>query len=81
MIVFSAGTIVPVDVRGSRKASELRAYHEAVSKYLDTGDEEPLRRFTGKTVAGAEYETDPDVLDEMARRRQLTIESIYQLVA
>jgi hypothetical protein len=80
MVVYSAGDVVAVDVRGSRKASEVGAYHNAVRHYLDTGDEGPLRRFAGKTVAGVEYEADPDVLDEMARRRQLNVESIYQLV-
>jgi hypothetical protein len=59
----------------------LSAYFHAVGHYLDTGDEEPLRAFQGKSVGSFEYETDPDVLDEMARRHQLDIESIYQLVA
>jgi hypothetical protein len=81
MVVHSGGEVVLVDVRGSRKASEVGAYHSAVRHYLETGDEEPLRRFAGKTVAGFEYETDPDFLDEMARRGQLSIESIYQAVA
>jgi hypothetical protein len=81
MVVYSGGAIVDVDVRGSRKASELSAYHSAVRHYLDTGDEEPLKRFQGKSVGGFVYETDPDVLDEMARRRQLDTESIYRLVA
>lgn len=81
MIVYSGGAVVPIDVRGSRKASEVSAYHAAVRHYLDTGDEDPLRHFVGKTVAGVEYETDPNFLDEMARRRQLDVESIYQLVA
>jgi hypothetical protein len=81
MFVNSGGEKVPVDVRGSRKASELSAYHRAVANYLATGEEEPLRAFAGKSVAGVEYETDLDVLDEMARRRQLNIESIYQFVS
>ena len=80
MIVYSGGAVVPVDVRGSHKATELSDYHRAVGRYLDDGDEESLRAFYGKTVDGVEYETDPDVLDEMARRGQLDIESIYQLV-
>jgi hypothetical protein len=81
MVVYSGGSIIDVDVRGSRKASQLSAYHLAVRHYLDTGDDEPLARFRGKSVGRHEYETDPDVLDEMARRRQLDIESIYRLVA
>jgi hypothetical protein len=81
MYVFSGGQMVPIEVRGNRKASEVSAYHNAVSHYLDTGDEGGLRVFLGKTVSSVEYETDPDVLDEMARRHELTIESIYQAMA
>lgn len=81
MFVNSGGLVVPVDVRGSRKASEVSAYHRAVRRYLDSGDDRDLNRFASRTVAGVEYETDPDVLDEMARRGQLSIESIYQAVA
>ena len=80
MYIFSGGEIVPVTVRGSRKASEVSAYHHAVRYYLDTGLTDRLRPFVGKTVDGVEYDTDPDVLDEIARRGQLSIESIYQLV-
>jgi hypothetical protein len=80
MIVYSDGKVVEVDVRGSRKASELGAYHAAVSVFLATGDEEALRPFEGRRVGGYAYETDPTVLEEMARRGQLDMESIYQLV-
>jgi hypothetical protein len=81
MYVHSGGATITVDVRGSHKASELSAYHRAVGHYLRTGDDDALSRFTGKSVAGVEYETDLDLLDEMARRGQLDVESIYQLVA
>ena len=81
MFVFSNGQIVPVDVRGSRKASELARYHQAVRHFLNTGDGTLLTAFEGRSVAGRPYETDLDVLEEMARRHQLDIESIYQVVA
>ncbi len=81
MYVFSGGQKVDVDVRGSRKASELSSYFSALNLYLNTGDDSRLRPFTGKSVAGFEYETDVDVLDEMARRGVPSIESIYQAVA
>jgi hypothetical protein len=80
MVVYSNGAVAEIDVRGSRKASELSAYHSTVRHFLDTGDENGLRRFEGKRVAGAPYETDPSVLEEMARRGQLDVDSIYQLV-
>ena len=75
------GRVAAVDVRGSRKASEVSTYHAVVRRYLETGNDDALRAFVGKTVGGVEYEADPDALDEMARRGQLTIESIYQTVA
>ena len=81
MVVYSNGEIVEVDVRGSRKASELGAYHSAVGLFLATGDENALRRFEERRVGGVPYETDPRVLEEMARRGQLDMESIYQAVA
>jgi hypothetical protein len=81
MVVYSSGTITDIDVRGSRKASEVGAYHAAVRYFLATGDESALRRFEGRRVAGVVYETDPAVLEEMARRGQLDVDSIYQLVA
>jgi hypothetical protein len=80
MVVNSDGQMVAVDVRGSGKASEVSAYHRAVRHYLETGDYYDLDRFADKSVGGVPYETDPSVLEEMARRRQLDIESIYQLV-
>jgi len=80
MFVNSNGEVVPVDVRGSRKASELSRYHFAVEHYLATGDDIPLLQFAGKSVGGLPYEIDGTVLEEMARRGQLNIDSIYQLV-
>jgi len=80
MYVHSGGETIAVDVRGSYKAAELSDYHRALGHYVNTGDDQPLRAFFGKTVGVYEYETDLDVIDEMARRGQLDIESIYQLV-
>jgi hypothetical protein len=81
MHVYSNGRKLTIGVRGSHKASELSDYHHAVGIFLDTGEESLLRRFVGKSVAGVPYETDPDVLEEMARRGTLDMESIYELVA
>ena len=81
MFIYSNGQIVPVDVRGSRKASELAHYLLTVRHFLNTGDSSSLHNYEGRSVAGRTYETDPSALEEMARRRQLDIESIYQVVA
>ncbi len=62
-----------------RDASTLGKYWAAVSQYLETGDESRLRQFTGKSVAGLELETDPDVIDERYARGELEFEDIYEL--
>ena len=63
MYVFSGGQRVPIDVRGSRAASQVGAYHQAVKHYLSTGDDRGLQRFHGKRVGGVEFETDLDEFD------------------
>ena len=80
MRIHSDGRTIEVDVRGSSKASLVAAHHNAVQHYLETGDVGALDPFINKTVAGRRLETDPDVLDEMARRNSLDIDTIYQLV-
>lgn len=80
MYVYSAGRAVPVDVRGSRVASVVGAYHAAVRRYLSTGDDSSLAKFAGKRVGGVELETDLDVIDELARRGEFDFESIYRMV-
>ncbi len=81
MYVYSAGQAVSVDVRGSHTASNIGRYHSAIRHYLMTGDDSRLARFTGQRVGGVELETDPDVIDELARRRRFDFESIYRMVA
>jgi hypothetical protein len=79
MRVHTGGDTVYVDVRGSRKASELGAYHAAVRQFLSTGDESVLSKFRSRSVAGKPYEVDPEVLEEMARRGHLDLDTIYRV--
>jgi hypothetical protein len=79
MKVHTEGKTIWVTVRGSRKASELSAYHTAVREFRDTGDESALQTFEGRSVAGHPYETRPVVLEELARRGYLTTEHIYRI--
>ena len=72
---------VTVAVRGSRQASVIGAYWNAVNRYVAHGDPQPLRRFTGVVVAGVELETDLDVIDGLARAGELEFEDIYEGVA
>jgi hypothetical protein len=81
MVIWSEGELVDIDVRGSRKASEVGAYFAAVGHYADTGDAARLRRFEGRRVAGRTFETRIGVLEELGRRHELTVESVYRLVA
>ncbi len=81
MRIYSAGESVVVDVRGSRVASIVGEYHNAVRAYLNQGDVTGLARFRGKRVAGLPLETDPDVIDEMARRGTFRFDAIYVMVA
>lgn len=79
--IYAAGESVEVDVRGSRVASIVGVYHSAIRTYLNTGDVSELRRFEGKRVAGRILETDPDTLDEMARRGTFRLDHIYVLAS
>ncbi|MCU1358016.1 MAG: hypothetical protein JWM89_3434 [Acidimicrobiales bacterium] len=80
MYVYSAGQVIPVDVRGSRVASSIGRYHSAVHHYLSTGDASRLEKFRGVKVGGIELEADVDVIDELARQGSFDFESIYRMV-
>jgi hypothetical protein len=80
LFVYSGGRRVDVDVRGSRKASLVGAYHGAVRRYLATGEQEELRPFVGRTVAGVELEADPEVIEDIAHRGGFDFDSIYRMV-
>jgi hypothetical protein len=77
MAVYGLGGRVDVDVRGSRAASLVGAHHNALSRYLATGDRRLLAPFRGKTVGGVELLTDPDQIEALAARRDLDIDDIY----
>jgi hypothetical protein len=70
-----------IDVRGSRRASLVADYWNAVRHYLLAGDEVPLRRFRGVSVGGEELETDPDVIEEISRRGEVSFEDLYEHAA
>ena len=73
--------IVSVSVRGSRQASLIARHWNAVNRYLNSGNDSDLRRFTGRSVAGVEFETDLDVIDELAGAGELEFEEIYEIAA
>jgi hypothetical protein len=82
MPLISAGVTYPRGaIRGSRQSSLVGKHLAAISEYLETGDETPLRRFAGKAVTGTledgvlrrfELEADPDVVAELAFSGELS---------
>jgi hypothetical protein len=78
MVAITTDGVIEVGVRSSGQASLVSAHHTAVKRFLATGDEAGLRRFTNKTVDGRRLETDPSALEELERVGQFDYESIYE---
>ncbi len=72
-----------VAVRGSRRASAIGSYWNALRLYLEEGDDRELRRFAGKVVVGVDgrryrFVTDPAAIRRLARAGQVSgFNSIY----
>lgn len=81
MLIYSEGQTIDVDIRGSRVASKIAEFHNAVRDYLTTGNVAGLRSFEGKRVGGKVLETNPDVLDAMARRGSFLHDGPYVAVS
>jgi len=77
MSVYGWNGRVDVDVHGSRQASVIGRHHNAVGRYLATGDISYLTPFIGKQVGGVELLTDLDRIEELAAQRELDIDDIY----
>lgn len=80
MFVYADGQLREIDVYDPEEASDVGRYHSAIGYYLATGDDTNLVEMTGVVVGGVELETDPDVIDVMARRGMFDFESIYRMV-
>lgn len=72
---------VSVSVSGSKVATEIAKYQNAVARYLRKGDASELRRFKGKTVrvGGRRVEliTDPTTLSALAQAGVLQFDQLY----
>ena len=83
MLVPTPDGLITLDVRDSRTASKIAAYHNAVKVYLDTGDDTGLRRFSGRrggvTVGKQFYPfvTDTSILDRLADAGELGFDDLY----
>lgn len=78
MRITSTSGVVERAVRGSRQRTRLARHANAVRRYLETGDPEPLDEFRGVRIAGVELETDPDRLDEYARQGEFEWFDLYE---
>ena len=72
---------IPVPIRGSKKATQVSKYLNAVSRYLRHGDAGPLKRFQGMKVGprGQQIElvTDPMTLSSLAHAGALHMDQLY----
>ena len=66
-----------IDTRGSKSRSLVSAHWRAVNRFSATGDVFVLIPFKGKRVGGYTLATDPDQIEEYARRGELDIDDIY----
>lgn len=59
-------------------ASQVGHYWNAVRHYLYTGETDQLTEFEGTSINFHRLLTDPDRIDEWARRGELELDSIYE---
>lgn len=78
MKAITTDGVIDVEVRSSKQASAIGEHMTAVKRYLATGDQEGLRKFRGKPVAGHILETDPERLIDLASVGELEFEDIYE---
>lgn len=69
---------VGIDVTDSATASRIGSHWAAIDHYLASGHEDRLQPFRGRRIGRYVLETDPDVIDELARRGELSFEDLYQ---
>jgi hypothetical protein len=75
---------VAITLRGSRIASRIGVYKNAVKLYRNEGDTSALKEFAGKSIrtGGVTYPfiTDTAVLDKLAHAGLLAVEGLYRSV-
>ena len=70
--------VVDLDLPDSRVATLIGRHWAAIRRFLDTGNETVLQEFQGQRVGSFILETDPDVIEDLARRGELSFEDIYR---
>ncbi len=76
--VLTTEGLVELALPTSREASLVGRHWAAIGRFLETGDASRLREFEDQSVGGFVLETDPDVIEELARRGELSFEDIYR---
>jgi hypothetical protein len=66
------------DVTDPEEATNLGTYWNDVRYYLNTGDDERLRRHQGETYGGQPAVVDTEAIDEMAYQDDLDFDDIYE---
>jgi hypothetical protein len=83
LIVAHRGRFVEVDVKTTDARSLIGKHHNAIRRYLETGDDEPLRQFRTKRLRLGgqiyELETDLETIEDIAHAGDLGYEDIYVL--
>jgi hypothetical protein len=82
VMVISNDGVREVATRDSRQASKAGKHSAAVSRYLETGDDSPLRHFDGKFLTDSQGNkipllTDLEELDALGSAGVLSFETIY----
>lgn len=79
-LAFTESRVVEVEVGDVETASTIGSYWNAVQGVLE-GDDEPIADFEDVEVEGLEVETDSRIIEQLARRGELDIESPYVIPA
>jgi uncharacterized protein YaaR (DUF327 family) len=71
MVINENGQMTSIEINDSRTASKIGRYHNAVKKYLETGDSTELKKFEGMKIKDAQgnthtFETDTKAINEIA---------------
>jgi len=77
--------VITIDVTDSTTAARISRYWSAVQRYVETGTDQELRQFRGKTIRIQKkdyyFVTDMRVLDELAHLGEISFETIYSEAA
>lgn len=82
MLFYDRKGSYTVSVRSSTTASRIGEYHNAVRRFLETGDSSRLRAYDGRFIIDARgrrhsFLADPKAIRQLARAGSFQFESIY----